>query len=62
MKKCSRCGIQIECKSYNIKSCECSEISLIKEEIEFIHLKYQDCLCNKCLMEMKDEFQMTVSS
>jgi hypothetical protein len=58
IKKCNRCGTKIECKVYEIKNCKCSEISLTPDEIRFIHSKYSDCLCNKCLMQMKEEYKL----
>lgn len=33
--------------------CQCSTIRLTHEELEFIQLQYEDCLCAQCMKELK---------
>lgn|GEM_PF-189383 len=59
--QCPRCTCTFECRPDNIALCNCSEIELSKEEYGFISSKYQVCVCNKCLTELKEEFSVKAS-
>jgi len=45
-----------ECKVGSILICQCSAIELNEDEREYIKEKFSDCLCAKCVTEMKSEF------
>ncbi|MCW3126930.1 MAG: hypothetical protein JWO03_2588 [Bacteroidetes bacterium] len=53
---CPRCHIGFECKVGDIQSCECNSISLDDKERAYISLRFKDCLCAKCMAEMKKEY------
>lgn len=52
-KYCPRCQSAFECKVGAVTQCQCSGIGLSPEERQFIADRYQDCLCRKCLLELK---------
>lgn len=53
---CQRCKERFECKSNNITSCQCTAITLTPEESEWIIERYNDCLCIRCLIELKQKY------
>jgi len=55
-KKCPRCSSSFECKSGDIVQCQCYGISFSTEERAFIEERYEDCLCRKCLLELKHRY------
>ena len=58
MKKiCPRCKNAFECREDNITKCTCSKIDIPNDVYEYIKEKYSDCLCIKCLKEIKMERQ-----
>ena len=50
---CPRCKDLFVCNPYNIANCNCSKVELSHEETEFINKQFNDCVCNKCLLELK---------
>ena len=56
IKSCPRCGSTFECKPGNIAQCQCYAVALTRDEATFIKEIYDDCLCAKCLIEMKKLF------
>jgi hypothetical protein len=52
-KSCPRCQAPFECKVGDITQCQCYGVNLSAEERIFIENKYNDCLCRKCLDELK---------
>ncbi len=58
-KKCNRCHTLFQCKPYAIHECDCSKIELSFEETQFIASRFKDCVCNNCLLELKQEYQST---
>ena len=52
-KSCPRCNAPFECKVGDITQCQCYGIKLTPEERTFIEDRYKDCLCRKCLEELK---------
>ncbi|MEN1786340.1 MAG: cysteine-rich CWC family protein [Bacteroidota bacterium] len=56
-KFCPRCGTKFECKVGSILLCQCSTVVLNERERKFISERYDDCLCAKCMQELKIEFQ-----
>ncbi|MDO5615319.1 MAG: cysteine-rich CWC family protein [Cruoricaptor ignavus] len=55
-KYCPKCNATFECKVGSILLCQCSEIKLSNEELEFIQEKYDDCLCANCMKKLKAEY------
>ena len=55
-KHCPRCQRTFECKSGSILLCQCQTVLLTPEQLEYIAAKYEDCLCSKCLLEARSEY------
>ncbi len=55
-KQCGRCSTPFLCKPEAVSECDCRKIELSFEETQFIAAAYKDCVCNKCLLELKEEF------
>jgi len=55
-KKCPRCSQPFECKVGNISNCKCNSIKLTAAERSFIESRYQDCLCQNCLVNLKQGY------
>lgn len=53
---CERCKQSFICNPTNIAECGCSKIELSAQEITYISKKYSDCICNSCLLLLRDEF------
>lgn len=56
--QCPRCGGDFTCKANNISSCDCMNLAISKEEQDFIATRFLDCVCVKCLQELKYEFYL----
>jgi len=54
-KKCGKCGKNFECNADNISECRCSTVNLNEHHRKIISEKFSDCLCMKCLSEIKNE-------
>ncbi len=57
-KQCPRCATEFECKTGSILLCQCSEIEMTTEQLEYSNSKYNDCLCISCLKELQTEFNI----
>ena len=55
-KQCPRCSAGFECKTGSILLCQCSEIEMTAEQLEYSNSKYDDCLCLSCLKDLQTEF------
>ena len=55
-KDCPRCNKEFECKSGSILLCQCQTVVLSPEQLEYIANQYDDCLCAKCLVEVRAEY------
>lgn len=55
-KYCPRCGRPFACKPGDITHCQCYAIQLSGEERAFIEERFQDCLCQNCLQELKQHY------
>ncbi|MEP7143169.1 MAG: cysteine-rich CWC family protein [Ferruginibacter sp.] len=55
-KYCPRCGIAFECKMGNITQCQCYDIALNNEELQYITKQFTDCLCFNCIKSLRTEF------
>jgi hypothetical protein len=58
-KQCPRCKVPFECKVGNITECQCSGITFNEAEKDYVARSYSDCLCRKCLLEIKHEIRLT---
>lgn len=56
-KHCPRCEGSFECKVGNILECQCNGIVFSDAEKAHIAANYDDCLCRKCMLEIKREFK-----
>ena len=54
---CERCGTAIECKANSYTKCQCSRVYLNLNEVQYISEQYDGCMCAKCLLELKEEYQ-----
>ncbi len=55
-KSCPRCQREFECKTGSILLCQCSQIEMTAEQLEYSHSQYTDCLCLACLKELRVEY------
>jgi len=53
---CPRCKSSFECKVGSILLCQCTTVELNDEERDFIHRKYDECLCSACMKSLKSEY------
>jgi hypothetical protein len=58
---CTRCGKGIECIIDAYSRCACGKIQLNPDEVKHVSKSYNGCLCNECLMELKEEYTSTLS-
>ena len=56
VKACLRCHQTIICNVNDISNCACSHMKLSELELKYIAETYDDCLCNSCLIELKEEY------
>ena len=59
---CERCSKQIECKSNSFLKCQCSQIQLNLNEVQYVSEFYEGCLCVNCLMDLQKEHQSFLKS
>ncbi|WP_276089863.1 cysteine-rich CWC family protein [Pedobacter sp. JY14-1] len=59
---CERCSAPIECKANSYTKCQCSEVQLTLNEMEYIGEQYDGCLCSFCLFQLRQEYQDSMSS
>ncbi|WP_454061196.1 cysteine-rich CWC family protein [Candidatus Nitrospira salsa] len=52
-KSCSQCGEMFGCTSGH--GCWCQDVSLTKEQLQWIEAQYDNCLCPGCLTSMSKE-------
>jgi hypothetical protein len=52
---CERCQNTFHCNADNITECECSRIKLTAKELEYMSDNYKNCICKKCLIEIKKQ-------
>lgn len=56
--ECPRCGEYFVCKSGSYFLCDCSDIALSRELSAYLAENWDDCLCCKCLMEIKENWDV----
>ncbi len=54
-KYCERCKASFECMPDNITECQCFGVTLSDAAKEHIAVRYEDCLCRNCLLEINKE-------
>lgn len=59
IKKCAQCGAEFECRHDSILECHCASVKLNDAARDYLKVKFADCLCNKCLRGVKQEFSET---
>jgi hypothetical protein len=60
---CGRCGEKVECKANNFTQCQCSQIQLTLNELQYIAEEgYEDCMCLSCLQKLKLEYQNSLAN
>lgn len=57
-KECPRCHKLFECKAGDISNCQCYGIDMSAKEEDLIRLKYDDCLCRNCLLQLKQPLHL----
>ncbi len=60
--QCERCRTRIECKANSYTRCQCSEVHLNLNEVQYISELYEGCLCAGCLNELKEEYENSIKS
>ena len=54
---CDRCGARIECKANSYTKCQCSEVQLTINEVQYISENYEGCMCANCLLDLQSEYR-----
>lgn len=52
-KICPKCGAAFVCKHDDILNCQCSQIALNRDQLDYIKANFDSCLCQNCLKEIK---------
>ncbi len=52
IKHCPRCGGEFVCKVNDVANCQCSEVSLSHETLEYLNKISSGCHCKHCLSEI----------
>jgi hypothetical protein len=55
-KICPRCGALFACRHESVEDCHCVGVPLDEAQRAFIADNYDDCLCNDCLLAVKEGF------
>ena len=55
--RCERCLSPFECKANSFIKCQCTTVQLTLNETQYISEQYDGCLCAKCLLELKEEYE-----
>ncbi len=53
---CAKCNLQFFCTADDIDKCQCTQIKLCNEAINYIKNTYQSCLCLACLTQINNSF------
>jgi acyl-CoA hydrolase len=60
-KFCPRCGTRFECKAGSVALCQCNTIRLNAEERDYLQRLFNDCLCGKCMQELRSDYHLKFS-
>lgn len=55
-KVCPRCGAHFVCRHDQIADCHCVNVPLDDVQRRFVAENYDDCLCNRCLTIVQEDF------
>ena len=58
-KTCPRCHAPFECRAGAIQLCQCSKAELNDKERAYISEYFTDCLCARCIQDMKMEYKQS---
>ena len=58
-KTCPRCHAPFECRVGTIQLCQCSKVELNDKERSYIRQHFDDCLCARCMQDMKMEYKQS---
>ncbi len=58
--RCERCGKSMECKANAFTKCQCSKVPLNLNEVQYISENYEGCMCAGCLVELKEEYRLSL--
>ncbi|RVU02009.1 hypothetical protein EOD41_08645 [Mucilaginibacter limnophilus] len=59
--RCERCNGAFECKANSFTKCDCAKVPLTLNETQYISEQYDGCLCNQCLLIIKQEYHVWLS-
>ena len=54
-KTCPRCHKRFLCQPNAIEDCQCAGVQLEERHHEYLASVYTDCLCQACLLQIKQE-------
>jgi len=54
---CERCGKRIECKANAYTKCQCSNVQLTLNEVQYISENFDGCMCANCLRDLQVEYK-----
>ncbi|MGN7202779.1 cysteine-rich CWC family protein [Pedobacter sp. SAFR-022] len=57
---CERCTARMECKANSYSKCQCANIQLTVNEVQYIAELYDGCLCVKCLHDLQLEYLSSI--
>ncbi|MFD1255653.1 cysteine-rich CWC family protein [Mucilaginibacter terrae] len=57
---CDRCNAPFECKANSYTKCQCSNVYLTINEVQYVSELYDGCLCVNCLRDLQKEYQGTL--
>ena len=60
--RCERCSAKFECKANSFTKCQCTTVQLTLNETQYVSEQYDGCLCAKCLMALKEEYNQLILS
>ena len=59
IKICPRCQQSFECKSKDIKNCQCASVELQPHQFDYVFKQYDNCLCASCLEQLCDKDEVS---
>jgi len=61
-KTCARCSQSFSCNQADIKNCFCQTFTLTTQALQHLSVNYNDCLCNKCLIEVSENLNQATNA
>jgi hypothetical protein len=59
--RCERCQSAFECKANSFTKCQCTKVQLTLNETQYVSELYDGCLCNNCLVALREEYKLLLS-